>query len=54
MYVAVDASSETFFSSTSMAMAAAVNALDEEPIAKTVRGVTGSGFPVSRTPYPFA
>jgi hypothetical protein len=36
--------------STSIATAAAVNAFDDDPIAKIVRSVTGVGFPVSRTP----
>ncbi|MBK8058232.1 MAG: hypothetical protein IPK33_10205 [Gemmatimonadetes bacterium] len=51
-YVAGDASSETFFSSTSMAIDAAVNALDDEPIAKMVFSSTRSGLPNARTPYP--
>jgi hypothetical protein len=33
-----------------MAMPAAVNAFDDEPIAYSVRSVAGAGFPISRTP----
>jgi hypothetical protein len=36
--------------STSIATAAAVNALDEEPMAKMVRSSTVPGLPISRTP----
>jgi hypothetical protein len=37
-------------SSTSIATAAAVNAFDEDPMAKIVCGVTRAGLPTSRTP----
>jgi hypothetical protein len=44
----------SFPSSTSIATARAVNALEDDPIAKSVLGVTGSGRPRVFTPYPFA
>ncbi len=44
----------TFPRSTSIATARAVNALLEEPIAKSVRASTLSGLPTVRTPYPLA
>ena len=50
LLAAAGASSDTCFSSTSIATAAAVNALDEEPIAKIVRSSTAAGDPTSRTP----
>jgi hypothetical protein len=43
-------SSDTFFSSAIMATAAAVNALDDDPMANTVRSSTGWAVPTVRTP----
>jgi hypothetical protein len=43
-------SSDSFFSSARIATAAAVNALDDDPIAKIVRSSTGCEVPTVRTP----